>query len=84
MGAYCSDAESLGGEPQRVPPPTLRLPELTSYLEQLGEHGYAVVPPEVTGVSASMIDELVRRLLDKSEELIGCRFSVADGPERPL
>ena len=59
-------------------------PDLTPYFEQLHELGYAVVPPEVTGVSDSMIDELVMRLLDKSEELVGCKFSVEDGPERPL
>ena len=61
-----------------------RDPDLTPYLEQLHELGYAVVPPEVTGLSDSMIDELVMRLLDKSEELVGCKFSVEDGPERPL
>ena len=60
------------------------LPDLTPYLAQLDQHGYAVVPPEVTGVSAAMIDELVQQLLDKSEELIGCKFSVEEGPERPL
>ena len=59
-------------------------PDLTPYFEQLHELGYAVVPPEVTGVSDSMIDELVMRLLDKSEELVGCKFSVEEGPERPL
>ena len=59
-------------------------PDLTPYFEQLHEQGYAVVPPEVTGVSDSMIDELVMRLLDKSEELVGCKFSVEEGPERPL
>ena len=60
------------------------LPALTPYLEQLDEQGYAVVPPDVTGVSDSMIDDLVQHLLDKSEELIGCKFSVEEGPERPL
>ncbi len=59
-------------------------PDLAPYFEQLHEQGYAVVPPEVTGVSDSMIDELVMRLLGKSEELVGCKFSVEDGPERPL
>ena len=59
------------------------LPDLAPYLAQLDEQGYAVVPPEVTGVSASMIDELVQQLLDKSEELIGCKFSVEDGPGAP-
>ena len=58
--------------------------DLSQYMEQLDEQGYAVVPPEVTGVSTAMIDELVQRLLDKSEALVGCKFSVEEGPERPL
>ena len=58
--------------------------DLSQYTEKLDEQGYAVVPPVVTGVSTAMIDELVQRLLDKSEALVGCKFSVEEGPERPL
>ena len=57
--------------PANSPSAANGLPDLTPYLPQLDEQGYAVVPPEVTGVSASMIDQIVQQLLDKSEELIG-------------
>jgi len=57
---------------------------LEQYVLELDLNGYTVVPPEVTGVSAADVDELCRLLLDKSEELVGCAFSVKDGPECPL
>ena len=60
------------------------LAELAPYFEQLDEQGYVVVPPETTGLSTSTIDELANRLLDKSKELVGCKFSVEEGPERAL
>ena len=57
---------------------------LAPYVEELDEQGYAVVPPDVTGVTEDDVDELVTRLLEKSEELIGCRFTVENGPECEL
>ncbi|MYE84159.1 MAG: phytanoyl-CoA dioxygenase family protein [Gammaproteobacteria bacterium] len=57
---------------------------LRPYVEQIDERGYAVVPPEVTGVTTAHVDELVRLLLDKSEEYIGCGFTVEGGPECEL
>ena len=57
---------------------------LAPYIEELDEQGYVVVPPEVTGVGTKQVDELVEHLLEKCEELVGCRFTVADGAERAL
>ena len=66
------------------PSPANALPDLTPYFQELDERGYAVVPPAVTGVTMAMVDELVQRLLDKSEQLVGCKFTVEEGPEREL
>ncbi len=44
---------------------------LQPYIEEIDEQGYAVVPPEVTGVTMAQVDELVQLLLDKSEEYVG-------------
>lgn len=57
---------------------------LEPYVLDIELQGYAVVPPEVTGVTDAEIDQLTQLLLDKSEELVGCGFSVADGPECEL
>ena len=40
-----------------------------------------MVPPEVTGVRMAKVDELVRLLLEKPEEYVGCRFTIEDGPD---
>ena len=57
---------------------------LEKYIAELEIDGYTVVPPEVTGVSIAEIDHLTSVLLKKSEELIGCPFSVENGPEAEL
>ncbi|MYB36267.1 MAG: phytanoyl-CoA dioxygenase family protein [Gammaproteobacteria bacterium] len=57
---------------------------LARYVEELDEQGYTVVPPDVNGITEDDVDELVGQLLAKSEELIGCRFTVEDGPECEL
>ena len=57
---------------------------LEPYVLELELNGYTVVPPSVTGVAPEMIDRLTQLLLDKSEELVGCRFTVEDGPECEL
>ena len=57
---------------------------LEPHVLELELNGYAVVPPAVTGVTPEEIDRLTQLLLDKSEELVGCRFTVEDGPEREL
>ena len=58
--------------------------DLEKYVLELDLNGYTVVPPEVNGVSSAQIDELSQLLLDKSEELVGCKFTLEDGPECPL
>ena len=57
---------------------------LEPYVLELELNGYAVVPPTVTGVSEEAIDRLTQLLLDKSEELVGCRFTVEEGAECEL
>tara|TARA_E500000331_G_scaffold124210_1_gene121839 strand:- start:123 stop:1100 length:978 start_codon:yes stop_codon:yes gene_type:complete len=57
---------------------------LNKYIAELEMNGYTVVPPSVTGVSIAEIDHLTDLLLKKSEELIGCPFSVESGPEAEL
>ncbi|MDE0440849.1 MAG: phytanoyl-CoA dioxygenase family protein [Gammaproteobacteria bacterium] len=57
---------------------------LEPYVLDLELNGYAVVPPSVTGVTDAEIDTLTRLLLDKSEELVGCQFTVEDGPTSEL
>ena len=57
---------------------------LNKYIAELEMNGYTVVPPSVTGVSIAEIDHLTDLLLKKSEELIGCPFSVESGPEAKL
>ncbi|MCE2459732.1 MAG: hypothetical protein J4F38_03015 [Pseudomonadales bacterium] len=57
---------------------------LEPYVLELELNGYAVVPPSVTGVTEEQIDTLTQLLLDKSAELVGCRFTVEDGPECEL
>ena len=57
---------------------------LEPYILELELNGYAVVPPTVTGVSEEAIDQLTQLLLDKSEELVGCRFTVEEGAECEL
>ncbi len=53
---------------------------LERHAHELDLNGYTVVPPEVTGVTQGDLDALTRGLLAKSEELVGCSFSVHDGP----
>lgn len=53
---------------------------LERYVLDIELKGYAVVPPEVTGVTDAEIGRLTQLLLDKSAELVGCRFTVEDGP----
>jgi hypothetical protein len=57
---------------------------LEQYALELDVNGYTVVPPEVTGVTMDEVDTLVELLLAKSAELVGCEFTVEDGPECEL
>ena len=53
---------------------------LDKYVMQLEVDGLCVVPPEVHGVPMSAFDEMVEFLLAKSENLVGCKFSLERGP----
>jgi len=57
---------------------------LESYLKELDEQGYVVVPPSITGVSTAEINKLTQLLLDESERHVGCKFTVENGPEYKL
>jgi hypothetical protein len=57
---------------------------LESYLKELDEQGYVVVPPSITGVSTAEINKLTQLLLDESERHVGCKFTVENGPECKL
>lgn len=57
---------------------------LEKYVLELELNGYTVVPPAVTGVTMAEVDELATLLLQKSEELVGCRFTIDSGPECEL
>lgn len=57
---------------------------LEKYVLEIGLNGFTIVPPEVTGVTMQQIDQLTGLLMDKCEELVGCKFSVEDGPEAEL
>ena len=53
---------------------------LEKYVLELELKGFTVVPQVVTDVTTAELDELTRSLLAKSEELVGCGFSIEDGP----
>lgn len=57
---------------------------LEKYVLELEVDGYTVVPPEVTGVTPAQVDRLAALLLARSEELVGCPFSVEAGAECAL
>ena len=57
---------------------------LEKYVLEIELNGFTIVPPEVTGLTEQKIDHLVNLLMQKCEELIGCKFDVAEGPEFPL
>ena len=57
---------------------------LEPYALDLEIDGLTVVPPEVHRFGMDRIDQLVEMLLAKSEELVGCRFSLDRGPHAEL
>lgn len=64
--------------------PAIRDLGLEQYAFELEVDGLTVVPPEVTGVDDTTVDRMVDLLLAKSEELIGCKFSLDKGPHQDL
>jgi hypothetical protein len=57
---------------------------LEVHARELDQDGYSIVPASVTGVTPEQIDRLSDLLLAKSEELVGCGFSVEGGPASDL
>lgn len=66
--------------------PLARLDDLglARHALEIGLQGYTVVPPEVTGITSAQVDRLVELLLAHTEMVVGCRFSVEEGPEAEL
>ena len=71
------------GRHSRLPSDITRL-GLEEYVLQLEVDGLAVVPPEVHGVTEDRIDRLASLLLERAEELVGCRFDINDGPQADI
>ena len=57
---------------------------LETYVLDIELNGFTIVPPEVTGLTDEKIDRIVELLLQKCEELVGCKFYVTEGTEHPL
>ncbi len=57
---------------------------LDAYILQLEVDGLCVVPPQVHGVALDDIDEMVELLLARAEQLVGCAFSLEQGPQAEL
>ena len=57
---------------------------LEAYVTDLELNGFTVVPPEVTGLTEQARARLIEVLLAKSEELVGCPFSVESGAAEEL
>ena len=57
---------------------------IAEYAETLAEDGYVIVPPEVTGVTPKVIERLTELILAHSEKLVGCPWSVEDGPAQDI
>ena len=57
---------------------------LERHVLELEVDGLTVVPPEVHGVDAARIDQMVELLLAKSEQMVGCSFSLEHGPDGAL
>lgn len=75
-----SDTEKYFTESQKI----VSEMGLEKYVLDIELNGFTIVPPEVTGMTDEKIDRLVDLLMQKCEELIGCRFDVEKGPEYPL
>jgi len=57
---------------------------LEKYALELEMNGLTVLPPEVTGLTPERCDDLVAKLLARAQELVGCPFSLEDGPAEDL
>ena len=57
---------------------------LEQYALELETNGLTIIPPDVHGFPMAKLDAMLDYILQKSEELMGCSFSVAKGPEQSL
>jgi hypothetical protein len=57
---------------------------LEPYVLDLEVDGLTVVPPEVHGVSEAEVDLMVELILARAEQMVGCGFSLEDGPLQPV
>jgi len=62
----------------------IRERKLESYVMELEVEGLTVVPPEVHGFPMRRFDEMVKLLLEYAEKMVGCRFTLENGPEARL
>ncbi len=58
----------------------LRERGLGSYVMELEVDGLTAVPPEVHGFPLERFDEMIEWLLARAEKMIGCRFTLEQGP----
>lgn len=57
---------------------------LNRYIDELDEEGLTILPPAVTGVSDTLIDQCIAVLLGKFEEVTGSPITLSDGPLEEL
>jgi ectoine hydroxylase-related dioxygenase (phytanoyl-CoA dioxygenase family) len=57
---------------------------LDHYVMQLEVDGLCVVPPEAHGVPIENFDAMVQWLLNKAQDMVGCPFSLDNGPQAAL
>ncbi len=62
----------------------IRQRSLESYVMELEVDGLTVVPPQAHGFPLHRFDEMVKWLLARAENMIGCGFTLEQGPDAPL
>jgi hypothetical protein len=62
----------------------IRQRNLESYVMELEVDGLTVVPPQAHGFPLHRFDEMVKWLLTRAEQMIGCRFTLERGPDASL
>lgn len=78
-----SDTATTKPQNTRLAPEITHL-GLEEFVLDLEVNGLTVVPPEVTGVTEAQVDEMADWLLRRAEELVGCPFSLDEGPAAPV
>ena len=65
--------------PSRLSPAIAEL-NLEKFVLELEVDGLTVVPPEVHGVPLERFDTMVDLLLERAQQMVGCAFSLDQGP----